>query len=135
MKSDTELLQEFKNGSNEAFDQLVLKHQKSIYFLILRLVGNKIEAEDLSQKTFVQAFKNSHRFKGKSQFKTWIFRIAVNLCKNYLRNRSKKNEISIEDIDPAGDSTPLNNLIVKEELDEQELKIFSEDLRSRYSST
>ena len=115
MKSDAELLQEFKKGNLEAFDQLVLRHQKTIYFLVLRLVGDETDAEDLAQKTFVQVFKNGHRFKENSQFKTWIFRIAVNLGKNHLRSRSRKNEIGLEEVVLSSPSTPLKSLVSKEE--------------------
>jgi len=118
LKSDIELLQEFNKGKFEAFDQLVLRHQRDIYFLTLRLAGNEMEAEDLAQKTFIQVFINGHKFKGKSQFKTWLFRIAVNLCKNHLRSRSRKNEFGMEEIDPAGESTSLSSLIAKEKAKE-----------------
>ena len=68
VKSDTDLLRECKKGDIKAFEQLVLRHQETIYFFALRLVGNEIEAQDLAQNTFIQVFKNVHKFKEKSEF-------------------------------------------------------------------
>ncbi|MDY6973178.1 MAG: sigma-70 family RNA polymerase sigma factor [Thermodesulfobacteriota bacterium] len=115
MKSDIELLHEFKKGNPRAFDQLVLRHQKTIYFLALRLLGNEVEAQDLAQNTFVQVFRNAHRFKGKSEFKTWVFRIAVNLSKNHLRGRSRKNETDLDGLELVSPSNPLSSVVSREE--------------------
>ncbi|MDY6863603.1 MAG: sigma-70 family RNA polymerase sigma factor, partial [Thermodesulfobacteriota bacterium] len=71
---------------------------------------------DMVQKTFIQAFKNGHKFKEKSEFKTWIFRIALNLCKNQLRRLKRGTDPELEKIDI--ENKILDNLISKEKAKE-----------------
>lgn len=73
-----------------AFYSLVRAYERRVFALVLRMVGNRAEAEDLAQEVFVQVFRSVALFRGDSKLSTWIFRIAVNLCKNrnkYLRIR------------------------------------------------
>ena len=72
-----------------AFNELVQTYGRRVSALVLRMLGNKAEAEDLTQEVFVQVFKAISTFRGESKLSTWIYRIAVNLCKN----RSKYNRV------------------------------------------
>jgi RNA polymerase sigma-70 factor (ECF subfamily) len=73
-----------------AFNALVKAYERRVFALLLRMIGNRAEAEDLAQEVFVQIFKAIGSFRGESKLSTWVYRIAINLCKNrskYLRVR------------------------------------------------
>jgi RNA polymerase sigma-70 factor (ECF subfamily) len=100
MKDETDsiLVQEFKQGDEKAFNQLVLRYQKRIYDLTYRLVRNHEDAADLSQEAFVRAYRNLKRFEERSSFYVWLTRIAVNLCINFSRREKFKSFLSIFDV-------------------------------------
>lgn len=79
--------------SGQAFDELVDRYEKRIYNLIFRLVGDRDDAADLTQETFVAAFKAYGSFRGGSSTYTWLCRIAMNKCKNRFRARDREREM------------------------------------------
>jgi RNA polymerase sigma-70 factor (ECF subfamily) len=82
-----------------AFNDLVRAYQRRVFGLVLRMLGNREEAEDLAQEVFVQVFKAVGSFRGESKLSTWIYRIAINLCKNrskYLRVRHSAQQDELE---------------------------------------
>lgn len=84
---DREALEAFRAGAEGAFDVLVLRHQDRIYRLAHRLIGDAESALDAAQETFVKAWRALPRFQGASRFSTWLTRIAINQCRNELRQR------------------------------------------------
>ncbi len=90
VNDDLQLVERFKRGNQSAFDELVLSYQSRVYYLVLRIVGDSDEAADIAQSTFIKAYRNLHNFRGRSSFKTWLFRIAINQSKNYLREKVRK---------------------------------------------
>ena len=93
---DTEqaLIQRAQTGDQDAFAALVNEHQRYVYNLALRVLKNEQEALDLAQETFVRAWTALPNFRGQSQFRTWLFRIATNLCYNRLPHlRRSLNEL------------------------------------------
>ena len=87
--NDAVLVEECRRGDSVAMERLILKYQNRIYNVILRMCANPDDAAELTQETFVKVIENIDKFKGKSSFYTWAFRIAVNLTLNY-RQRSTK---------------------------------------------
>ncbi|MBU0566696.1 sigma-70 family RNA polymerase sigma factor [bacterium] len=81
---DITLIKAFCAGDKAAFDRLVLRHKDKVFNLCYRFLGDYEEANDCAQETFVKAFRSLKRFKQRSAFSTWIYRIAVNTCKNRL---------------------------------------------------
>ena len=77
--SDAVLVKQCQQGDSAAMELLILKYQHRIYNVILRLCANVDDAAELAQETFVKAIEHIGKFKGKSSFYTWVFRIAVNL--------------------------------------------------------
>ncbi len=69
-------------GRREAFDVIVARHQRAVYHVCYRFVGNHEDASDLAQDAFVRAWRGLRQFRGQSAFGTWLYRIAVNLCLN-----------------------------------------------------
>jgi RNA polymerase sigma-70 factor (ECF subfamily) len=84
-----------------AFNELVRAYERRVFALVLRMLGNRAEAEELAQDVFVQVFKAIGTFRGESKLSTWIYRIAINLCKNrskYLRVRHADEQEELEAI-------------------------------------
>jgi RNA polymerase sigma-70 factor (ECF subfamily) len=82
-----------------AFNELMRMYERRIFALVLRMLGNRAEAEDLAQEVFVQVFKAIGTFRGDSKLSTWMYRIAINLCKNrtkYLRVRHTDEQDELE---------------------------------------
>jgi len=98
MYEDSELVSRFQNGQEGCFDELVRKYQNKIYSLAYRMVYNNEDAWDLAQDTFIQAYNGLPKFKRKSTFYTWLYRICVNLCINFGKKSVRSKTISLEDI-------------------------------------
>jgi RNA polymerase sigma-70 factor (ECF subfamily) len=94
--SDNHLIDRYTAGDDTAFEQLVRRHQRTIYDLAYRMLENHADAADLAQKVFVQAFLHVHTFRRESSFRTWLFQIGLNLCRNAIRDRSRQ---VFEDVD------------------------------------
>ena len=114
MDEDLDLINRTAAGDREAFNELVLKHQKPLYNLLYRMVSNHEDASDLLQKTFVKAFTGLGSFERRSTFKTWLYQIAINLAKNVYRDRSKAQQVPIDDVIIKRDPRTLEALIQKE---------------------
>ncbi|MBU1486579.1 sigma-70 family RNA polymerase sigma factor [bacterium] len=97
---DITLIKAFCAGDKAAFDKLVGKHKDKVFSLCYRFLGDYEEANDCAQEAFVKAFRSLKRFKQRSAFSTWIYRIAVNTCKNRvtsLEYRSSKKMRRLDD--------------------------------------
>ena len=79
---DAELVRLAQNGSREAFDEIVKRHQRQVYQLCYRFAGNHEDASDLAQDVFVRAYRALKGFQGQSALATWLYRISVNVCLN-----------------------------------------------------
>lgn len=79
-----------RNGDQRAFEGLVLKYQDRIYRLIQRLVGGSDLVDDLAQEVFIRAYRSLGDFKGESSLYTWLYKIALNLCRNAYRTRGRR---------------------------------------------
>ena len=87
---DQKLVKRVKRGDKRAFDLLVLKYQHKIVGLVGRYLRDPGEVLDVTQEAFIKAYKALPRFRGDSQFYTWLYRIAINTAKNYLVARSRR---------------------------------------------
>lgn len=95
-------------GDREAFDELYRKYKRPILNYIYRFIGNLSSAEELTQEAFVRAYINIHRFVPKAKFSSWLYRIAANLSKNYLRHASyEKKAAPVKVISSNGSETEL----------------------------
>lgn len=84
------LVEEARRGNREAFAELVRRHERRIYGLVVRMAGNHSDADDLAQEVFLTAWKSIASFKRGSSFYTWLYRIAVNLSLTFLKRRSRE---------------------------------------------
>jgi RNA polymerase sigma-70 factor (ECF subfamily) len=85
--SDAELVAQARAGEPGAFDGLVRAHYQRAYNTAYRLLGDHERAEDATVEAFARAYRSLPRFRGEAAFSTWLFRIVVNLCRDYLRGR------------------------------------------------
>lgn len=86
-ESERQVIEACQRGEREAFDQLVVRYQRNIYLLCYRYVNNHEDANDLTQEVFLRAWRAIGRFKGRSAFSTWLYRIGVNACLNFRAAR------------------------------------------------
>lgn len=94
---DLDLVDRFLAGERLAFDALMRRHERPIYFLALRYLRDHDEASDVLQRTFLKAFEKLGEFERRSQFRTWLFRIAINLCKNRIRDKGRWQKVDPEE--------------------------------------
>jgi RNA polymerase sigma-70 factor, ECF subfamily len=85
---ERDLLRRLRSGSRAAFEALMDRHERRVYNLALRMLGDPTEAEDAAQEIFVEVHRSLPGFKGNSRLDTWIHRIAVNVCLQRRRKRS-----------------------------------------------
>jgi RNA polymerase sigma-70 factor, ECF subfamily len=93
---EEELIRLAQDGSQEAFSVLVQTHQNKVFNLAMSLTRNREAADDLSQEVFIKAYLALPKFRLQSEFGTWLYRIAVNQVKDYLRNMGRRKEVSLE---------------------------------------
>lgn len=125
--SDKELVSRVQQGDKAAFDLLVLKYQHRIVKLVSRYVREPSDALDVTQETFLKAYRALPRFRGDSAFYTWIYRIAVNTAKNYLVALSRRpTEVDL-DHDGSG-GLDLNAL--QKTLDTPERLLLTDEIKA-----
>jgi RNA polymerase sigma-70 factor (ECF subfamily) len=111
---ESRLIERLVARDERAFNELVRAYERRVLALVMRMLGNRAEAEDLAQEVFVQVFKAIGTFRGESKLSTWIYRIAINLCKNrakYLRVRhsDEQDELAaVEERVPLGEARRAN---------------------------
>ena len=96
---DALLIEAFQRGDKKAFDELVIRHKDRIFNLCYRFLGDYEEANDSAQEAFVKAYGSLNTFRLESAFSTWLYRIAVNACKNKLGSaayRAKRKTVSLD---------------------------------------
>lgn len=105
---EAELIERAQKGDRGAFGALVRTHQRRVFACALQMLGDKGEAEDSTQETFLRAWRAIARFDRRSELSTWLYRICVNVCLNALRRRRRVDAQDISDPrvpEPAADPT------------------------------
>lgn len=95
LDADLEIVAQCRSGDREAFASLVQKYQGKVLTLATRILDSHTEAEDLAQDIFVKVFQSLQEFRGASRFSTWLYRITVNQCLNYLRSGAHRRQALI----------------------------------------
>lgn len=114
--TEAHLVARAQKGDLPAFEELVRKYQREIYHLACRLVHDPEEAKDMAQQTFLQAYIHIRGFRHQAQFRTWLFRIAINQCYNFLKSKKKFGDpVDTQELNLAEEDNPQDGLMAAED--------------------
>ena len=99
--ADTVLVEQFKRGSLEAFEEIMQRYESKVFNMAMRFTRNQEDAEEVLQDVFSTLYRKIDGFQGKSAFSSWLYRIVVNAAFMKLRKRKQNQTVSIEDLAPA----------------------------------
>lgn len=97
MEDDRTLITQFLRGDQRAFNQLVLRHQEKVRQFMYRATGDMDDANDLAQEAFIKVYHRLHRFRGDSEFSTWLFRVATNVLNSHFRKQRMRAWLPLGD--------------------------------------
>ena len=125
MIDDEELVARSRGGDLDSFNQLVLRWERPIYALAYRVIGREEDARDVAQETFLRAFRALGGFKGQAKFSSWLYRITLNLCRDWIRRERRSNIAPVPEgidlVELAGEATPsetIEELVARKQLGE-----------------
>src|SRR5688500_9772267 len=138
--TDEELVARSRGGDLDSFNQLVLRWERPIYALAYRVIGREEDARDVAQETFLRAFRALPGFKGEAKFSSWLYRIALNLCRDWMRRQRRAPVMQMpEGVDPielaaeTGPAESIEDLVARRELSaivEEAMTILPEEQRT-----
>ena len=121
--TDDELVARSVGGDVDSFNQLILRWERPIYALAYRVIGREEEARDVSQEAFLRAYRGLPSFKGQAKFSSWLYRITLNLCRDWIRKQRRQPVSQLPedaDIDEIAASTgpveSIEDLVARREL-------------------
>jgi RNA polymerase sigma-70 factor, ECF subfamily len=127
--SELDLVKRCQAGQTEAFDELVTRYRTRVFAMIYNMVHNEQDAWDLAQESFVKAWKSIKRFRRRSSFYTWIYRIVMNVTIDWLRKKQVKgagaefdDSIQLKEIDPASKTVPKADPLPHERMERSEVR-------------
>ncbi len=98
-EEEAKIIRAVVDGNNNAFEDLVLEYQKQVYHITLKMTGSEEDAFDLSQETFLKAYRTLSSFRGEASFGSWLYRMAANLCIDFLRKKKRYGSEKIISLD------------------------------------
>jgi RNA polymerase sigma-70 factor (ECF subfamily) len=139
-RTDEELVARAQGGDVESFNQLIVRWERPIYALAYRVIGREEDARDVCQDAFLRAYRALPGFKGQAKFSSWLYRIALNLCRDWIRRQRRAPVQQLpEDTDAselAGETGPVESieeLVARRELTaivEEAMSVLSEEQRT-----
>jgi RNA polymerase sigma-70 factor, ECF subfamily len=127
--SDLDLVTRSQAGDTEAFDELVTRYRKRVFGMIYNMVHSEQDAWDLAQDSFLKAWKSIKRFRGRSSFYTWIYRIVINVTIDWLRKKQVKgggsefdDAIQLKEVEPASKTVPKSEALPHEMIERSEIR-------------
>jgi RNA polymerase sigma-70 factor, ECF subfamily len=121
--TDEELVARSIRGDSESFNELILRWERPIYALAYRTIGREEDARDVCQETFLRAFRALPAFRGQAKFSSWLYRIALNLCRDWIRKERRAPIVQApEDVDlvelaaAAEPSESIEDLVARKDL-------------------
>jgi RNA polymerase sigma-70 factor, ECF subfamily len=127
--TDEELVAHSMRGDAESFNQLIVRWERPIYALAYRVIGREEDARDVCQETFLRAFRALNGFRGQSKFSSWLYRIALNLCRDWIRRERRAPVVQAPDgvdlIDLASAREPsesIEDLVARHDLSQRVAK-------------
>ncbi len=139
-RTDEELVARAQGGDVESFNQLIVRWERPIYALAYRVIGREEDARDVCQDAFLRAYRALPGFKGQAKFSSWLYRIALNLCRDWIRRQRRAPVSQLpEDADAlelAAETGPVESieeLVARRELSaivEEAMSVLSEEQRT-----
>lgn len=123
--SEKKIIEKVLGGDANAFEELVLRCEKTVYNLALRMVGDRDDAFDMTQEAFIKAYGSLSSFRGDSKFSVWIYRITTNVCLDFLRSKSRKQQVSLTVSDDDDEDAQLDIPDPKADPEQQLIKKIS----------
>ncbi len=108
--SDELLIKQTLAGETRAFDLLVRRHSRKLHAMLMQMVGSEADAYDIAQEAFLKAFRSLRYFHGQSAFYTWLYSIAANQARNFLRRRKRENTFSLDNDEKGAPLEKSNEL-------------------------
>jgi RNA polymerase sigma-70 factor (ECF subfamily) len=127
--SELDLVARCQAGDTEAFDELVTRYRTRVFGMIYNMVHSEQDAWDLAQDSFLKAWKSIKRFRGRSSFYTWIYRIVMNVTIDWLRKKQVKgggsefdDSIQLKEVEPASKTVPKAEALPHEMMERSEIR-------------
>lgn len=119
--NDVELIKRCQQGDREAFRELVERYQDKVIWIAYQMLNNSEEARDIAQEVFIRVYRSIGSFNLMSNFYTWLYRIVVNLCIDYLRKQKPVNRpVSFEDVgEVRGETATADHILEKRETSQE----------------
>ena len=121
--TDEELVARSIGGDSESFNELVLRWERPIYALAYRTIGREEDARDVCQETFLRAFRALPGFRGQAKFSSWLYRIALNLCRDWIRRERRApivqppEDVDVMELAAASEpSESIEDLVARKDL-------------------
>lgn len=111
MVTDEQLLADYLAGDQSAFAELVRRYQQELFAFLQRFVADRAMAEDLFQETFIQVHRNARSFDPERKFRPWLFTIAANKARDYLRSSGRRSVQSLDNTAGADEATTFLDLM------------------------
>ncbi len=105
-KYDCKLVEKAEAGDQKAYAELMNRYRDAIYYMLLKMVNNSVDAEDLTIEAFGKAFKNIQQYTPSFAFSTWLFKIATNNCIDFIRKK-RGNTFSVDQVEDSSDSSSM----------------------------
>jgi RNA polymerase sigma-70 factor, ECF subfamily len=140
--TDEELVARSIGGDMDSFNQLVIRWERPIYALAYRVIGREEDARDVCQETFLRAFRSINGFRGQAKFSSWLYRIALNLCRDWIRRERRTPTVQapegVDVIELAAEQGPaesIEDLVARRDVGRHvavAMQALSEDQRDRH---
>ena len=121
--TDEELVARSQGGDLESFDQLVRRWERPIYALAYRVIGREEDARDVCQEAFLRAYRSLGGFRGQAKFSSWLYRITLNLCRDWIRRERRTPVVQAPDgvdvvelVAAQGPSEPIEEIVSREDM-------------------
>src|SRR5262245_27217109 len=141
--TDEELVARAQGGDVDSFNQLILRWERPIYALAYRVIGREEDARDVSQEAFLRAYRALPGFKGQAKFSSWLYRIALNLCRDWIRKQRRapvqQMPEGVDPVEAAGERGPtesIEELVARKELSDvvgEAMRLLPEEQRTAIS--
>lgn len=123
---DAELIERTGRGDEQAFEQLVAKYERAVFNTIYRYIGTYDDVEDIAQEVFLRVWRHARKFKGRSKFSTWLYRITANQCLTY-RSKHRSAPVSLDSLIDKG-STPASLVTETDAAQRERIQVIQEVL-------